>query len=135
MAALRDVVFDCRHPAALARFWAAALDGYEVAPYDEDELDRLRAQGIHDPEDDPSVLVQPRSGTPPRLFFNRVPEPKVVKNRLHLDLDADDVEAEVRRLVGLGATEVARTANWVLLADPEGNEFDVLPRNWPAPAT
>jgi hypothetical protein len=47
---IRDVVFDSRHPASLARFWAAALDDYEVAPYDEDELERLRANGINDPE-------------------------------------------------------------------------------------
>ncbi|MFI5558598.1 VOC family protein [Amycolatopsis japonica] len=71
MARLRDVVFDCRHPASLARFWAAALDGYEVAPYDEEELDRLRSLGFSGPEEDPSVLVEAASG--PRLFFNLVP--------------------------------------------------------------
>ncbi|MGW4827069.1 VOC family protein [Amycolatopsis japonica] len=76
MARLRDVVFDCRHPASLARFWAAALDGYEVAPYDEEELDRLRSLGFSGPEEDPSVLVEAASG--PRLFFNLVPEAKLV---------------------------------------------------------
>ncbi len=128
MAQLADVVFDCRHPASLARFWAAALDGYQVAPYDQAELDRLRAMGVHDPEDDPSVLVEPVAGGTPRLFFTRVPEPKVGKTRVHLDLRADDVDAEVRRLVGLGARELGRQEGWVNLADPEGNEFDVLPR-------
>ncbi|OLZ51879.1 VOC family protein [Amycolatopsis keratiniphila] len=118
MARLRDVVFDCRHPASLARFWAAALDGYEVAPYDEEELDRLRSLGFSGPEEDPSVLVEAASG--PRLFFNLVPESKVVKNRVHLDLTGDSVE----RLVALGARVLAQPeGGLVVLADPEGNEF------------
>ena len=118
MARLRDVVFDCRHPASLARFWAAALDGYEIAPYDEEELDRLRSLGFSGPEDDPSVLVEAASG--PRLFFNLVPESKVVKNRVHLDLTGDSVE----RLVALGARVLAHPEEGlVVLADPEGNEF------------
>lgn len=118
MARLRDVVFDCRHPASLARFWAAALDGYEVAPYDEEELDRLRSLGFSGPEEDPSVLVEAASG--PRLFFNLVPESKVVKNRVHLDLTGEDVE----RLVALGARVLAHPEDGlVVLSDPEGNEF------------
>jgi hypothetical protein len=127
MAKIGDVVFDCTHPASLARFWAAALDGYAVAPYDDAELARLRERGITDPEDDPAVLVEPPEPGAPRLFFNLVPEPKTVKNRVHLDLRAADVEAEVARLIGLGARELARVEYWVVLADPEGNEFDVLP--------
>ncbi|TDD17181.1 VOC family protein [Nonomuraea diastatica] len=123
MAKLRDVVVDCRHPASLARFWAATLDGYAVAPYDEAELARLRANGIDDPEDDPTVLVE---GGPPRLWFQHVPEHKVVKNRLHLDLDADDPAAEIDRLTGLGATVVDTRDDWVVMADPEGNEFCVF---------
>ena len=75
MARIRDVVFDCRHPASLARFWAAVLDDYAVAPYDDAELDRLRAMGVDDVEDDPAVLVE-APGRVPRLFFQRVPEPK-----------------------------------------------------------
>ena len=118
MARLRDVVFDCHHPASLARFWAAALDGYEVAPYDEDELERLRSLGFSGTEDDPSVLVEAASG--PRLFFTLVPEDKVVKNRVHLDLTGDDVD----RLVALGARVLAHPEDGlVVLADPEGNEF------------
>lgn len=58
MAALADIVFDARHPAALARFWAAVLDGYDVAPYDDAELERLRSIGVDDVEDDPTVLVE-----------------------------------------------------------------------------
>jgi hypothetical protein len=124
MASLRDIVVDCAHPAALARFWAAALDGYEVAPYDEQELARLRSAGVLDVEDDPTVLVA--GPARPRLFFQRVPEPRRVKNRLHLDLTAADPEAEITRLTGLGAMVAARYAGHVTLTDPEGNEFCVM---------
>jgi len=125
MARIRDVVFDCDHPASLARFWAAVLDGYHVAPYDDAELERLRTAGIHDPEDDPSVLVESAPGVRPRFWFTRVPEPKAGKNRLHLDVRADDRAAEVARLVRLGATVLAVLDDWTTLADPEGNEFCV----------
>jgi Glyoxalase-like domain len=123
MALLHDVVVDCRHPASLARFWAAVLDGYEVAPYDEAELARLRAKGVYDVEDDPTVLVERNDGGRPRLFFQLVPEPKTVKNRLHLDLRAEDPDAELRRLVGLGARVLTDHDEFVVLADIEGNEF------------
>ena len=125
MARIGDVVFDCRHPASLARFWAKALDGYEVAPYDDAELDRLRELGINDPEDDPTVLVEASPVLAPRLFFQLVPESKLVKNRVHLDLTCSDVSAEVDRLTRLGARVLAGHERWVTLADPEGNEFDV----------
>jgi hypothetical protein len=123
MARPRDVVVDCRHPASLARFWAAALDGYAVAPYDDAELARLRALGIDDPEDDPSVLVSPAQADAVRFWFQRVPEQKVGKNRIHTDLTADDVEVEAARLVALGATVAARFADHLVFVDPEGNEF------------
>lgn len=126
MAQLRDVVFDARHPASVARFWEQALDGYAVAPYDDAELGRLRTLGINDPEDDPSVLVEAEPGVTPRLFFQLVPEPKQVKNRVHLDLACRDIDAEVRRLTGLGARVLARHEKWVTMADPEGNEFDLM---------
>jgi Glyoxalase-like domain len=127
VARLRDVVFDCRHPASLARFWAAALEGYGIAPYDEAELTRLRATGVDDPEDDPTVLVEPSSGSGPRLWFQRVPETKQVKNRVHLDLASADVSAEVLRLAGLGARVLAEQQGWVTMEDPQGNEFDLTP--------
>ena len=121
MGHLQDITFDCSHPASLARFWAAALDDYEVAPYDEDELERLKAVGVFDVEDDPSVLVQGPAGSP-RLWFQRVPEPKTVKNRVHLDLVGD-----VDELVALGATVLERHDDGlVVLTDPEGNEFCVV---------
>jgi hypothetical protein len=122
MARLRDVVFDCARPAVVARFWAAALDGCAVAPYDDEELARLRALGITDVEDDPTVLVEPSRGGP-RLWFQLVPEGKSGKNRVHLDLLAADMEAEAERLVGLGATVRERYADHLMLVDPEGNEF------------
>lgn len=117
---------DASHPAAVARFWAAALDGYAVAPYDDAELARLRALGIAGPEDDPSVFVIPQ-GVGPRLCFQLVPESKRGKNRVHLDLRATDVAAEVTRLVELGASVIARHESHTLLADVEGNEFCMFP--------
>ena len=125
MARLHDIVFDCRQPASLARFWAEALEGYRVAPYDEEELRRLADRGIDDPQNDPTVLVEGSPGQP-RYFFALVPEGKVVKNRVHLDLAAEDPAAEVARLVMLGAVIVQEYPGWTQMADPEGNEFCVL---------
>ncbi|MEU8845123.1 VOC family protein [Streptomyces sp. NPDC048564] len=126
MARLHDLVLDCAHPAATARFWAAAPDGHDVAPYDDAELARLRAHGISGPEDDPTVLVEPRGGGP-RLWCQLVPEPKRVKNRLYLDLVSTEPEAELRRLTALGATVHNRHEDHWVLADPEGNEFCLFP--------
>jgi hypothetical protein len=129
MARIGDIVFDCRHPAGLARFWAQVLDGYAVAPYDAAELARLRDRGIDDPEDDPTVLVE-SADSPVRLWFQRVPEPKVVKNRVHLDLrcPGGDADAEARRLVALGATLATDQPHpdLLVLHDPEGNELCLL---------
>jgi hypothetical protein len=104
----------------------SVLDGYAVAPYDEEELAKLRAKGIDDPEDDPTVLVESGPGVYPRYWFVLVPEPKTVKNRLHLDLGADDPKAELQRLIGLGARVEAELERWTVLTDPEGNEFCLL---------
>lgn len=123
MAIIRDVIFDARHPASIARFWAAAIDDYQVAPYDDAELARLRNIGINDPEDDPAVLVEPVTGRGPRLFFQLVPEARTVKNRVHLDLQAADADADADLLTRLGARVLARHQDWITLADPEGNEF------------
>ena len=125
VARLHDIVVDCRHPSSLARFWAGALEGYQVAPYDEPELRRLAETGVDDPDADPTVLVESGPGRP-RFFFVLVPEGKVVKNRLHLDLTADDPPLEVARLRGLGATVLQEFPGWTQMADPEGNEFCVL---------
>jgi hypothetical protein len=126
------IVFDCADAAPLARFWAEALD-WRVAPYDEVELARLAAKGITDPEEDPTVMVEPPEDSDlPVLFFTEVPEGKVTKNRVHLDVLADDdLEGEVERLEALGAS----IHNWIegdggvwcVMLDPEGNEFCVMP--------
>jgi predicted enzyme related to lactoylglutathione lyase len=127
-----SVVFDCADAAPLARFWAAAL-GWSVAPYDESELERLATKGVYDPEDDPSVMVEPPQGSDlPVLFFTEVPEPKVAKNRLHLDITATlPLEEEVERLTELGASvrnwSEEDGGMWCVMLDPEGNEFCVMP--------
>ena len=129
MARLADVVVDCRHAPSLARFWAAALDCYDVAPYDDEEIARLRSLGFSGPEEDPGVVVERADGAPPRLFFQQVPERRSGhKNRLHLDLSTDDLSTEVTRLVALGATVLAEHDGRRVLADPEGNEFCVEER-------
>jgi hypothetical protein len=118
-----ELAIDCADPSGLARFWCSVL-GYQVQD-----------------EDDGVVTIGPpmvpdgknrRGPVPPVLTFAQVPEGKTVKNRLHLDVSPADREQdeEVRRLLGLGArhAEVGQTGeeSWVVLADPEGNEFCVL---------
>jgi glyoxalase superfamily protein len=128
MARIKDVVFDSPHPASIARFWAQVLDEYRVAAYDEAELTRLRALGIEDINDDPTVVAEPagtsaQGGRGIRLFFQLVPETKIVKNRVHLDISAADLAAELGRLVSLGARVQAVHDGWTTLSDPDGNEF------------
>lgn len=126
------VAFDCEDAAPLARFWAAALD-WSIAPYDEDELARLQEKGIVDPEDDPSVVLEPPDGSGlPVLVFTEVPEEKATKNRVHLDLVASSsLEQEVERLNALGASLrnwAEEEGNvWAVMLDPQGNEFCVMP--------
>jgi hypothetical protein len=119
---LTELAIDCADPSGLARFWCSVLD-YEV----QDEADGTVTIG--------SPLVpegRNRPGpVPPTLTFARVPEGKTGKNRLHLDVSPADREQgeEVRRLLGLGArpADVGQgEVSWVVLADPEGNEFCVL---------
>ena len=105
------LVVDAQDPDRLARWWAEVLD-FTV----------LREAGGE-------VAIGPRSG--PHLVFIRVPDAKGEKNRLHLELRPDDQHAEVERLLDMGArrADVGQPpdAPWVVLADPEGNEFCVLP--------
>ena len=126
VAVLADIVIDCQHPASLARFWADVLDGYEVAPYDDDEIARLADLGITDLDDDPTVLVEAAVG--PRLWFQKVPESKTVKNRMHIDVRSSSRSAEVNRLLDLGATVLDEPPdfNLTVMCDPEGNEFCVI---------
>jgi predicted enzyme related to lactoylglutathione lyase len=129
---LDAIVFDCADAAPLARFWAAAL-GWQVAPDEEDELARLSAEGDDDPDDDPSVMVEPPEDSGlPVLFFTEVPEEKAVKNRLHLDVVAESTIAdEIDRLESLGASlrnwAEGDGTTWAVMLDPEGNEFCVMP--------
>ncbi|MEU3605426.1 VOC family protein [Streptomyces sp. NPDC035033] len=112
---VQNVAVDCADPYELARFWSAVTGG-----------------PLH-PEDAPGAReTQVLLPEGPVLYFNRVPEPKTVKNRLHLCLrPTTSRDAEVERLLGLGATLVNDLrepdgAGWAVLADPEGNEFCVL---------
>lgn len=121
MARLKDIVVDADHPAALARFWAAALDGYAVLPYDGAEIARLAAIGLT-PETDTSVMVE---GPGTRLCFHLMPGPRAERNRWHLDIAAADREAEIGRLLALGATRFREGEGYTVLRDPEGNPFCV----------
>jgi predicted enzyme related to lactoylglutathione lyase len=113
----QSVCIDAEDPARIADFWAAAL-GWRITYTDPDE-----------------VVLEPPAGSPedgvtPALLFLKVPEGKTVKNRLHIDLRPEDRDEEVRRLEGLGARRVdigqGPEVTWVVLADPDGNEFCVL---------
>jgi Predicted enzyme related to lactoylglutathione lyase len=121
MGRLKDIVIDADHPASLARFWAAALDGYDIVPYDDAEIARLAKLGLT-PETDTSVMVA-GPGTRICVHLRRGPRPE--RNRVHLDIAAEDVEAEVSRLIDLGATRVRDGDGYVVLHDPEGNNFCV----------
>lgn len=126
---IQNIVIDCADAYKLGTFWA------QVVGYPLDSSDR--------PGDPEAIVVLP-GGT--ALYFAQVPEPKTVKNRLHLCLKPDNPrEAEVERILGLGATMLADRRKpdgrgWAVLGDPEGNEFCVLrgehdtPPNhgWPA---
>jgi hypothetical protein len=122
LARLREIVVDCECAPALARFWAAVLDGYAVRPYDAAEIARLAARG-RTPETDPAVLVD---GPGPILCFQEVRERKTVPNRLHLDVECRNREREVERLLALGATVKRASEGRTVMQDPEGNEFCVV---------
>ena len=146
MAVRFQIVIDCRAPEPLARFWASAL-GYDFEPppagfptWD----DYWRDVGVSEDElgiGQDCIIDPDRSG--PRLWFQVVPEPKEVKNRLHLDISVSGgrafpietrrqrVDAEAERLAGLGASVVRVLSQQgldhygVAMQDPEGNEFDI----------
>jgi catechol 2,3-dioxygenase-like lactoylglutathione lyase family enzyme len=144
MATSIQVVMDCADPDRLARFWAEAL-GYKLQDPPDGFAsweDFLREQGVPESEWNSASAVVDPDGAGPRIYFQRVPESKGVKNRVHLDLNVSGgsrvpleerqraVDAEVQRLTGLGATvfrpgSVERDEYWVVMQDPEGNEFCV----------
>jgi predicted enzyme related to lactoylglutathione lyase len=107
-----QTVVDARDPVALGAWWKHAL-GWEF---------------VND-EDPSEIEIRPTEARLPGLLFIAVPEGKGVKNRLHLDFRPDDRDAEVDRLIALGATRAdvgQGRESWIVLADPEGNEFCVL---------
>lgn len=108
-----ELVLDCAEPETLAKFWREALDYREY--YTDAKL----------------VVLVPNEGVASPLLLQRVPEPKAGKNRMHLDIVVDDVEAEVRRLQALGAHRIDEGVQsfggtrWVRMSDPQHNEFCV----------
>ncbi len=140
MATTVQVTFDCADPDRLATFWASALGYRKDDPpegYESWEA-FLKANGVPEEWNSASAIIDP-DGVGPRIYFQRVPEPKTVKNRLHLDVNVGGgrgtpaeerrrrVYAEVDRLAGEGATKMRVHDDdgefWVVMTDPEGNEF------------
>jgi hypothetical protein len=131
-----QIAIDSSDPHELAAWYADAL-GWQVEPQDEDFIRRMIAEG-HATEADTTThrgklvwatgaaINSPDSGRP-RIYFQKVPEPKTGKNRLHLDVRTDDKEAVLERLVARGAKELWRANEgphwWITIADPEGNEL------------
>jgi len=116
---INQITFDCADPYALSMFWKA-VTGWEDYPGEPNV-----------PDDEACWLGTPGSGNP-ALFFQKVPEGKVVKNRLHLDVSPRERtrDDEVARLLTMGATVVSDQrkddgTGWVVMGDPEGNEFCV----------
>lgn len=119
MGPIKEIVFDCRHPARLARFWAPMLDGYAVRPYDEAEIARLAALGLT-PETDPTVMVD---GSGPSLCFQSVPGRARDANRIHLDIAVADRAQAIIEAQSRGGTIVRETESYTVMSDPEGNRF------------
>ena len=137
-----QVTFDSANPHALAAWWAEAL-GWVVEPSDEAFIRRMIAEGYATEADtatfdgalvwrEAAAILHPDdadTGPRRRIYFQLVPEAKVVKNRVHLDVrvGAENVEAELARLTTRGATFLHRGRQgphtWVTIADPEGNEL------------
>jgi catechol 2,3-dioxygenase-like lactoylglutathione lyase family enzyme len=105
---LQTVVVDCDDIATGERFWTQAL-----------------GVGVRG-KDDTYVLLEPVCGEL-RFLLQRVPEPKTAKSRVHLDIETDNLDAEVKRLEGLGAQRVDFVEHWWVMLDPCGNEFCVVP--------
>jgi hypothetical protein len=134
-----QITVDCADPHALADWWADLL-GWAVEPSDEGFIRRMIAEGQATEADTTThkgtlvwrtgaAIRRPDGGPAGRILFQQVPEPKTVKNRVHLDIRVgpDKVEAEVARLTAAGATFLHHGQQgphtWVTIADPEGNEL------------
>ncbi len=119
MARLKEIVIDAEHPAALARFWAAALDTYRVRGYDPAELARLAGLCLT-PDTDPAVALD---GNGPTIFFQAAATAKTARSRLHFDLETTARGLEISRLEQLGARVRDHHESFTVMLDPEGNEF------------
>lgn len=135
-----NLTFDAADPDRLATFWAAALE-LEKAVYPDQMRSELLDAGMTEQQLTDRALVQDPAGASPRMLFQRVPEPKLAKNRLHIDVatspgrraERDEVDAEMERLCVLGATLTSTHDGMFgpypeyhhVMADPEGNEFCV----------
>src|SRR5688572_1726828 len=131
MGRIDNITFACSEPVRLAAFWAAATgyEPFEPSPDLADWAERLIAEGKLDPTG--WAMLVPPDGAGPRLLFQRREKTATESIPIHLDLSADDREAEVERLVRLGATVVGTKTSdtfgetWTVMRDPEGNGFCV----------
>ena len=128
------ITIDCADPRTQAEFWSAAL-GWEIESVEVWDAEISRGGKVVQSRESWSNIISAAPNAPRRINFAKVPEGKTVKNRLHFDLKVDDLDTEVSRLVGLGASIVERRARavdgridqgqdgWLVMKDPEGNEF------------
>lgn len=119
MARLSQLVVDSRAPAALARFWASALDDFEIRAYDDAEIARLASIG-RTPETDPCVMLD---GPTLEICFQEVATLPDGRRAVHLDISTPERAQERERLLSLGATIVAEFEHHTWMRDPEGNDF------------
>lgn len=115
-----EITIDARTPSALAVFWAEALDGYRVRPYDDEEIARLASLGLT-PETDPSVPID--AAGQPTIWFQKSDVITTGRNRIHFDLAFADRHSEVERLKVLGASVRTERGDHIVMLDPEGNQF------------
>ncbi len=119
MARLKQLVVDSAKPSALARFWEAALDDFEIRAYDEAEIARLASLG-RTPQTDPCVIVD---GPGLEICFQEVKARSSAKRSTHLDVEVIDRAGETIRLIALGASVVQDFDTHTWMRDPEGNDF------------
>ena len=135
---LGNITFDCADPTALATFWADVF-GYPRPEWPEELRAQLLASGLTEEDLANRSAVEDPDGVGPRFYFNRVPEGKTAKNRMHIDIQAvpgrhpttEELETEKDRIVALGATVIVDydrpwgpvEEHHFVMQDPEGNEF------------
>lgn len=133
-----NITFDCADPTALSHFWSDVL-GYPYAQMPPGMREQLLANGVTEEELGDRGVAEDPTGVGPRLFFQKVPEGKISKNRVHLDISStpgrrpsdEELESEKNRVVSLGATVLHKVdQTWggyperhFVMQDPEGNEF------------